>query len=572
MTTGPLAAPGHWRLLRRLWIGLVVAFMGVSLALSLVERGLANEVAPLGVLFGNATAGWLILKAARGFTDRERVAWRLVGTGLSLGALGVLAVAVWAVVNPPAPAFGPTDVLFVGAYAVLILGIAILPQIGGTAASRWKVLLDGFIGSMSAATLVAVLVLPGLRLHLDQANVWERFSAFAYPLLDVMAVVIAFVVTIRRSSNRFDFRLLILGAGLALQAGGDLSLLDGLGRTFEEAQPNFVFFLLASGCFVFAGLRVDRRPRPREYAERKPPLWPMVAPYAVATALLLFIGYRVIDAEFGNRSLALLLIGMAVVGLVVLRQALALGEYRHLVQQRRDGLVASVSHELRTPLTALVGFLEVLRDPDLPTSAEEKIEMVDLAREQANHMARIVADLLLLARDAPRLELDEQEVPIAGLVESTMRGIPNLAVSMNVELDSGLAAYVDPGRLRQVLTNLIKNAARYGNGRVLVVAQVVAGTDLVIEVHDDGAGVPVRFENVIWEQFERGANRLNSRIPGSGLGLAVVDLMVRRHGGLATYHRSRRLGGACFRVALPGRARMAGGALTLGLPVPTTAR
>ena len=260
--------------------------MGFSLVLSLVDRHLANEVAPLGVMFGNATAGWLILRAARAHSDRERVAWRLVGSGLLLGAFGVLSVALWSIIRPPAPAFGPTDVIFVGAYAVLILGIAVLPQIGGTAASRWKVLFDGFIGSVSTATLVAVVFLPGLSSHLDQANGWERFSAFAYPLLDVMAVVIAFVVTIRRSSHRFDYRLLALGAGLALQAGGDLSLLDGLGRTFEEAQPNFVLFLLASGCFVIAGFLVDHRPRPREYAERKPPLWPMVTP-AVSLSVLL---------------------------------------------------------------------------------------------------------------------------------------------------------------------------------------------------------------------------------------------------------------------------------------------
>jgi len=554
---------------KRVWAGLVVALMGFSLVLSLVDRHLANEVAPLGVMFGNATAGWLILRAARAHSDRERVAWRLVGSGLLLGAFGVLSVALWSIIRPPAPAFGPTDVIFVGAYAVLILGIAVLPQIGGTAASRWKVLFDGFIGSVSTATLVAVVFLPGLSSHIDQADAWERFSAFAYPLLDVMAVVIAFVVTIRRSSHRFDYRLLALGAGLALQAGGDLSLLDGLGRTFEEAQPNFVLFLLASGCFVIAGFLVDHRPRPREYAERKPPLWPMAAPYAVLSALLLYIGYQVIDAELGRRSLVLLLIGMAVVGLVVVRQGLALSEYRHLVQQRRDGLVASVSHELRTPLTALVGFLDILRDPEAPVTAEEKIEMVELGHEQAMHMSRIVSDLLLLARDSPRLDLQEEEVTIAGLVEGTVRSLRTLPMSINMEIGSGLSGYVDPVRIRQVLTNLIKNAARYGRGKVLVVAEVV-GADLVVEVHDDGAGVPVRFENIIWEQFERGPNRLNSRIPGSGLGLAVVDLMVRRHGGAAGYQRSRRLGGACFRVVLPGRARVTGGARALGLPVPTT--
>jgi signal transduction histidine kinase len=431
------------------------------------------------------------------------------------------------------------------------------------------VILDGLIGSVSAATLVVLAVVPGLQLHLDQADVWERFAAFTYPLADVMAVVIAFMVTVRRSSHQFDFRILGLGVGMWLQAAADLSLLDGLGRTFEQAEPNFVMYLLATTCYLLTSVAVDHRPRPREYADRKPPLWPLVAPYAVLGVLLLYIGYQVIEAEIGKRSLLLLLIGMVLVGLVIARQAFALGEYRHLVEQRRNGLVGSVSHELRTPLTALVGFLDILRDPEAPVTAEEKAEMVDLAHEQAAHMSRIVADLLLLARDAPRLDIQEQEVTVAELVEGTLRTLRTAPTSISVEIGPALSGYVDPVRARQVLSNLVKNAIRYGRGKVLVVATAF-GADLVVEVHDDGAGVPVRFENIIWEQFERGPNRLNSKIPGSGLGLAVVDLMVRRHGGTASYQRSRRLGGACFRVVLPGRARVTGGARALGLPVPTT--
>jgi signal transduction histidine kinase len=79
--------------------------------------------------------------------------------------------------------------------------------------------------------------------------------------------------------------------------------------------------------------------------------------------------------------------------------------------------------------------------------------------------------------------------------------------------------------------------------------------DLVIEVHDNGDGVPRKYELAIWNQFERGIHRLNSTVPGSGIGLAIVDMVVRRHGGLGTYERSKRLGGSCFRITLPGRLR-----------------
>jgi len=65
--------------------------------------------------------------------------------------------------------------------------------------------------------------------------------------------------------------------------------------------------------------------------------------------------------------------------------------------------------------------------------------------------------------------------------------------------------------------------------------------------------VPKKYEQTIWERFERGVNRLNASIPGSGIGLAVVAAITSAHGGSTGYRRSERLGGACFRVVLPNR-------------------
>jgi two-component system sensor histidine kinase AdeS len=96
------------------------------------------------------------------------------------------------------------------------------------------------------------------------------------------------------------------------------------------------------------------------------------------------------------------------------------------------------------------------------------------------------------------------------------------------------------------------NAERYGGGSTLVRVSTV-GDDVVIEVHDDGPGVPTRYEIAIWERFERGANRYNAASPGSGIGLAVVNAVAKAHGGSAEYERSKLLGGACFRVTFAGR-------------------
>jgi two-component system sensor histidine kinase RstB len=80
----------------------------------------------------------------------------------------------------------------------------------------------------------------------------------------------------------------------------------------------------------------------------------------------------------------------------------------------------------------------------------------------------------------------------------------------------------------------------------------VSGPDLVLEVHDNGKGVPTRHETAIWERFERGAHRLNAVTPGMGIGLAIVQAVAETHGGRAEYQRSKLLGGACFSLIIPG--------------------
>jgi len=250
-----------------------------------------------------------------------------------------------------------------------------------------------------------------------------------------------------------------------------------------------------------------------------------------------------------------LLVGfLLTVGLVVARQAVAIRENRELVEGQRRSLVSSVSHELRTPLAAVVGFLSLLSDDGAANlSAEERQELVAMADEQARHMARIVEDLILLARgDLRDIELAERLVDPAELVATAIMTLDAPGV-VYVDEAAGWAIRGDPDRLRQVVTNLVSNAVRYGGPTRQVVFRR-DGDVAHLEVHDDGPGVPRRYELSIWERFERGANRFNATVPGSGIGLAIVEAMATAHGGTTGYRRSERLGGACFFVTLPGRA------------------
>jgi signal transduction histidine kinase len=527
----------------------------VSAIVIVVDPEADAEVGPLAVMVGSLASGTLILRGARKHVSRESLAWTLVGAGLILGGLAVVVYALMSLVVE-LPSFGPYDLIFMSVYALTLTGFALMPHLGSVK-SRARVMLDGLIGAVTMTSVVWVLFLPAIERHLEDATVWERFAGVAYPVVDTAAVVVALIVTIRRSSWRFDIRIALMGIGIGLQAVGDLSLFaSGVGQTFENASPNFLFFILAQICYLGTGTWIAHRPRPREYADKRQALWPMVAPYAAVGLLGWLVTGKLVASDLTGEVLALLLVAFVVVALVIIRQIVALREYHSLVEERRKSLVSSVSHELRTPLTAMIGFLDVMKDPDVPMADEERLELTTVVHQQAIYMARIVADLLLLARDSSGPDLRESVVAIEKLVSDSVWSGRSSPIGLEVEVEPGLHAYLDPDRIRQVLDNLVTNAIRYGNGNVIVVA-ASSGTDLMFEVHDDGPGIPRKYELAIWEQFERGPNRLNANVPGSGIGLAVVELIVRRHGGTATQERSRRMAGACFRVILPGRRRPA---------------
>ena len=544
--------------LRYVLLGFAMLTVVAGMVVSVLDPVAAATVAPIAVMIGLAVAGGIILSGASSiYQGRERLAWRMIGAGVITGSLGVLAVALIETIAPPAPTYGPTDLIFFVGYALLLTGFATLPQLGTMLGNRVRILLDGLIGALSMATLIGVVFYPALEEHLRSATSWERFAGVGYPLLDTSMVVVAMIVTIRRSNTRFDPRVVLFGAGMVANAFADLSLLtSGIGENFADAEPNFLLFLVAVAIYLAVAAVIRLKPKPREYADRRQSLWAMLAPYGVTLVAVGVIAERVADAGIATSLRVLLTIGLVLVGLVVARQAVALREYRRLVQLQRSALVSSVSHELRIPLTALVGFLDVLKDPGVFLDSKERTELTEVVHQQAVYMARIVADLLLLARSSKGMQIRETEVQLDRLILDTLKSIPESQGLLDLEVDSGLLAYLDGDRLQQAVANLVVNAIRYGGGRVLVTASSVGG-DLVVEVHDNGDGVPRKYELAIWEQFERGVHKLNSTVPGSGIGLAIVDMVVRRHGGVASYERSKRLGGACFRITLPGRLRTA---------------
>jgi signal transduction histidine kinase len=519
-------------------------------ALTVVFPRSADLTGPLGYMVATTAAGMVFLREARNLEGRERLAWSLLGVALLIASLGLIVIGVVSSSGVELPAFGPIDVFFIVSYLLVCISVVTLPHTEGRWSTRALGLVDGLVGAIAVATVAWVWFLSGYLELLAAAPPLERVIAMTYPVLDVAILISLLMLSVRRSRYRFDPRLLMLSIGVAFQVAADLAFAaTGVGELFVDAKPVYPLNLTAGFFLLVTASIVSERPAPREFADR-PTRWvTLIAPYGAAAVMSVGLVWHA--SQFDAGHIVLLAVGtLAVVALTITRQAVSIREYRHRVDEDRQSLVSSISHELRTPLTVMVGMLELMRLGDQRLSTEEHDEFLETVTAQASYMGRMVSDLMLVARDldglvpiAPApLELDELIRTAVSQVEGSQ------AVEIRVR---ALTVDVDGSRLQHAVANLVSNAIKYGNGQVLVTAE--RGVNLVIEVHDDGPGVPTKYEWTIWNRFERGPRRLDSRVPGSGIGLAIVAKVARAHGGHAGYHRSEILGGSCFFISIPAR-------------------
>jgi signal transduction histidine kinase len=211
--------------------------------------------------------------------------------------------------------------------------------------------------------------------------------------------------------------------------------------------------------------------------------------------------------------------------------------------------VADASHELRTPLALLRTELELaLRRP---RSHEELESALRSAAEETQRLSRLADDLLLIARaDQAPLPMQREAVSASDLLTDAAARFANRAGSLGRELrvePTGLLADADPLRAGQALVNLLDNALAHGEGTVELAAEERDGF-VELHVRDGGPGFPDAFRARAFDRFSR-ADEARSR-GGSGLGLSIVELIARAHGGSAGLLNSP-TGGADVWISLP---------------------
>ena len=228
------------------------------------------------------------------------------------------------------------------------------------------------------------------------------------------------------------------------------------------------------------------------------------------------------------------------------------GRGRARLDRERSDLVATVAHELRSPLTGVKGFVQALLNRWDKLNDEQKKLMLTTVSVDSDRLSRLIAELLDVARiDTGRLQLYPRPADAGVLVRRIVESVA-AGTARDIELDVGdlPEILVDPDKFTQVVTNLVENAVRHGEGEVRV--------DVVREPHDDapdgvrvtvsdqGDGIPVELRRRVftkfWTQGARG---------GSGLGLYIVNGLVRAHGGVVTIGDAPG-GGAVLSCTWPG--------------------
>ncbi|AUH32339.1 ATP-binding protein [Paracoccus tegillarcae] len=223
---------------------------------------------------------------------------------------------------------------------------------------------------------------------------------------------------------------------------------------------------------------------------------------------------------------------------------------------QKDEFLGQVSHELRTPMTSLRAFSELLKLPDLPD--QDRTRFAGIIHDEAGRLTRLLDDLLdLSVLESGRAALNVSVANLHDLIDRALEAASASGPERNFTIDRDLPSehvpvITDTDRLLQVLINIISNARKYCDAErpeLRIRARRLSDRSTVIDVIDNGSGIDLDRQALIFEKF----SRLNDpmRAGGAGLGLAICLEIMNALGGDVTYLPGQ--GGAAFRVTLPAR-------------------
>lgn len=227
-------------------------------------------------------------------------------------------------------------------------------------------------------------------------------------------------------------------------------------------------------------------------------------------------------------------------------------DHYKLLEMRKD-FIANASHELKTPITIIRGFAETLYDnPDLPINITK--EITGKIVRNCERMATLVRDLLALAdiENIPRSRI--RPFDIVALIEKVKLTVNEVFQEADIKIlssDKEIIIEADQDLIEMAMMNLIQNAVKYSTAPADVTVKIdVAADEVVVQIKDKGIGIPKQDLQRIFDRFYRVNKALSQKVGGSGLGLSIVNTVIRKHFG-KIFVESEMGVGSTFTVILP---------------------
>lgn len=208
----------------------------------------------------------------------------------------------------------------------------------------------------------------------------------------------------------------------------------------------------------------------------------------------------------------------------------------------KSDFVSVVSHELRTPLTSIKGSLALLRHSFGTTGEVGQHRLLDIGIDNCDKLVRLVSDILDLDKlDRRQMTMFRTRQRVAPLLARAIELNQPYADQYDVRYvlnvdDPTLSADLDADRFLQIIGNLMSNAAKFSHpGGVVQLRLSRQGEDLVIDVEDQGVGIPADFHHKVFERFTQSCSAMTRNKPGTGLGMSIAKSLVDAHGGQISF-------------------------------------
>lgn len=223
--------------------------------------------------------------------------------------------------------------------------------------------------------------------------------------------------------------------------------------------------------------------------------------------------------------------------------------------ETKNLFLANMSHEIRTPLNAILGFSEILSDPDLPQAERDRFAAI--IKRTGTGLTSIINDILDISKvEAEQVEIEIRSFSLPQMI-SDLEAVLRLrceekGIELRFEKSGELSEMIqsDPMRLRQILANVIGNAIKFTDRGSVRIAYCAVGSQLVFDVRDTGTGIPAEQMSRLFRPFSQGDDSVRKRFGGTGLGLLISQRLAQLLGGNVLLKESVPGQGSIFNVRI----------------------